>query len=141
MGEDSKLALPRFASLRSGEANVRTGPGTRYPIRVVFKKQHYPVKIIDEFDYWRKISDDSGNEGWVHKNMLTAKRTAVVQGKEEVARNDPDPRAAPLFRLEQGVVGELKSCRPEMCRIEIEGLKGWVPKKSLWGVLPGEVFE
>ncbi|MBN8530813.1 MAG: SH3 domain-containing protein [Alphaproteobacteria bacterium] len=141
IGEDSKLPLPRFVSLRSQEVNVRTGPGTRYPIRVVFKKQAYPVKITDEFDYWRKITDDADNEGWVHKNMLTAKRTAVVTGAEQVARNDPEPNSAPLFRVEPGVIGTLKACGVQMCRLEIEGLKGWVPKQSLWGVLPGEVFE
>ena len=39
------LPLPRFASLRSDEANVRSGPGTRYPIEWVFRRKGMPVEI------------------------------------------------------------------------------------------------
>ena len=39
----SGLPLPRFASLKSDEVNVRTGPGTRYPVDWVFKRKSMPV--------------------------------------------------------------------------------------------------
>ena len=74
--------IPRFASVRSNEANLRTGPGTRYPIEWVFKHQGLPVEIIakDDEDMWRRVRDADGAEGWVHKSELSGKRTGVVIG-------------------------------------------------------------
>ena len=53
----SGLSIPRFASLRSDEVNVRTGPGTRYPVDWVFKRKAMPVEIVAEYENWRKIRD------------------------------------------------------------------------------------
>ena len=41
----SGLPIPRFASLRASDVNLRTGPGTRYPIDWVFTHQGMPVEI------------------------------------------------------------------------------------------------
>ena len=61
----SGLPIPRFASLRSDEVNVRTGPGTRYPVDWVFKRKTMPVEIVAEYENWRKIRDWQGASGWV----------------------------------------------------------------------------
>ncbi|HKH69397.1 MAG TPA: SH3 domain-containing protein, partial [Reyranella sp.] len=66
----SGLPIPRFASLRSDEVNVRTGPGPRYPIDWVFKRKAMPVEIVAEFENWRKIRDWQGASGWVHQSLL-----------------------------------------------------------------------
>ncbi|MEK7246175.1 MAG: SH3 domain-containing protein, partial [Pseudomonadota bacterium] len=47
--ETSGLPLPRFASLRAGEVNVRTGPGVQYPVDWVFQRQGLPVEVIAEY--------------------------------------------------------------------------------------------
>ena len=49
----SGLPLPRFVTLRSGEVNLRAGPGVRYPVEWVYRKRHLPVEIIAEYDTWR----------------------------------------------------------------------------------------
>src|SRR5258706_546116 len=78
----ASLPLPRFVSLKSEEANVRTGPGTRYPIQWVYHRAGMPVEIVEEYDLWRKIRDVEGTTGWVHKTMLAGNRTALIKGKE-----------------------------------------------------------
>src|SRR4026209_512491 len=70
----SGLPLPRFASLRSDEVNVRTGPGPRYPIDWVFKRKAMPVEIVAEYENWRKIRDWQGASGWVHQSLLSGQR-------------------------------------------------------------------
>ena len=52
---ESGLAIPRMVSLRSSLINVRSGPGSRYPIEWVYKQKGAPVEIIAEFELWRKI--------------------------------------------------------------------------------------
>lgn len=131
--------LPRFASLRSGEVNVRTGPGPRYPVDWVFMRRDMPVEIVAEFDTWRKIRDWQNTEGWVHQSMLSSRRYVLIVADEVqplMRRNDDDGPAAAM--LEPGVVGQLMQCDPQWCRIQVNRLSGWVKRKALWGVYPDE---
>ncbi|MBV8170293.1 MAG: SH3 domain-containing protein [Alphaproteobacteria bacterium] len=138
---DSALPVPRFVSLRSDEVNVRTGPGVRYPIDWVFQRKTMPVEVLAEVDTWRKVRAADGTEGWVHQSMLTGRRTAMVTGRDVLTlrkRNASDADAVAM--LEPGVIGNLLECRDAWCRLEIAGNKGWLPRDTLWGVLPSENF-
>src|SRR5438067_115081 len=87
----SGLPVPRFVSLKADETNVRTGPGTRYPISWVYHRQGMPVEVIEEFDVWRKIRDSEGTTGWVHRTMLDGKRSVMIKSKEPcVMRAEPE---------------------------------------------------
>ena len=132
------LPLPRFASLRANEVYMRSGPGTRYPIEWIYRRRGLPVQIIAEFDTWRKVRDWNGAVGWIHRAMLTGKRTAITTAADTTLLREPDPGAPVVARAESGVVAQLLSCRGPWCRIEARGLKGWVPRGALWGTLPGE---
>src|SRR3546814_20543597 len=76
------LPLPRFVTLRADEVNLRTGPGTRYPIDWVYQRRGMPVEIIDEFDTWRRIRDWQGTEGWVHQSMVQGPPGLLVTGRQ-----------------------------------------------------------
>src|SRR5271170_753120 len=101
----SGLPVPRFASLRSDGVNMRTGPGTRYPIDWVFAREGLPVEIIAEYEIWRRVRDPDGAEGWVHKNALSGKRTAIVTGNLRDMYNGTEPQSAIVAHLEPGTVG------------------------------------
>src|ERR1700716_2387538 len=77
----SGLPLPRFATLKSDEVNVRTGPGARYPIDWVFRGNGMPVEIAAEYENWPKIRDGQGASGWVYQGLLTGKRSFVIASK------------------------------------------------------------
>lgn len=133
----SGLPLPRFASLASKEVNVRTGPSTDYPIRWVYERADLPVKIVEEFDVWRRIEDPDGETGWAHSSLLQLRRTVLVRGKEAQAmRRSPDTNARVVARVEPGVIGSLVGCEGAWCRIEAGGERGWLPRAVLWGVGP-----
>ncbi|MDD5587404.1 MAG: SH3 domain-containing protein [Alphaproteobacteria bacterium] len=137
----SGLPLPRFASLRSGEANLRTGPGTRYPIEWVLVHKGMPVEITAEFDVWRRVRDWEGTEGWVHKSSLTGKRGAVVTGAERELRENDKASTPTLAHLEPGAMGQLISCAPEWCRVKFGDIKGFLRKSEFWGVYANEVVD
>lgn len=137
----SGLPVPRFASLRSDEVNVRSGPGTRYPVEWVFEKKNMPVEVIAEFDTWRKIRDWQGTIGWVHQSMLVGKRSVIVSGRQVALLRTPESDSAPVARLETSVQGELLSCKGEWCRVRIADYKGWLARKDIWGVYPDEKIE
>src|SRR5260370_31287258 len=62
----SGLPIPRFASLRSDEVNVRTGPGARYPVDWVFKRKAMPVEIVAEYEDLRRNRHCQGVGGLVN---------------------------------------------------------------------------
>lgn len=133
--------LPRFASLRASEVNLRTGPGVRYPVEWVFVRRGLPVEITAEFDTWRKIRDWQGTEGWVHQSMLSGRRAAMVVGSTQSLRRKPTPDAPVVARVEADVVCDLLDCNDAFCRVEASGVRGWIPRGSLWGVYPGESID
>ena len=134
----SALGLPRFVSLRAPEVNLRTGPGTRYPIDWVYQRRDLPVEIIDEFDTWRRIRDAEGTAGWVHQSMLQSKRSVQITGEGVSLRRDPQDDSRPLAKLERGVIAKLESCGGAWCVIELDGYKGWIKRAEVWGVYPDE---
>lgn len=136
----SGLPLPRFASFRTNEVNMRTGPGTRYPIEWVYKHKGLPVEILSEFEIWRRVRDSEGSEGWVHKSSLSGKRMAIVTGApRDLLDNDKDG-ARVMAHLDTGAVGQVVSCSEVWCRLKFDGIKGYLRKEQFWGVYPNEAF-
>jgi SH3-like domain-containing protein len=133
--------LPRFVSLRSDEVNLRTGPGVRYPVEWVLQRRYMPVEVLAEFENWRKIRDWQGTEGWVHQSMLSGRRYAIVTGDTRVIRRQPETNSPAVARLEPGVVAQLLECKDQWCRVDINGIKGWLTRADFWGVYGNEAVK
>ena len=142
-GRGTGLPLPRFVSLRAGEVNLRTGPGVQYPVDWVYHRQNLPVEIIAEYGTWRKVRDWQGTQGWVHQSMVGAKRTFIVTGDIRSVRRKGDPKSDVIAKAEDGVIGRLLAC-PDVqgwCKVEVDGLEGWLRRVEFWGVHRNEVME
>ncbi|MEM8833114.1 MAG: SH3 domain-containing protein [Pseudomonadota bacterium] len=138
----SGLPIPRFISLAKNKVFMRTGPGLRYPIRWVYTKKQMPIEVIQEFDTWRKVRDVDGAEGWIHQSLLSGKRTALAQGEEgAIMLKKPESAARPVAMIESGVILTLESCAQKWCKATVDGFKGWIEKKSLWGVYADEELD
>jgi len=136
----SGLPTPRFASLRSGDVNVRAGPGVRYPVEWVFQRRGLPIEITAEFGTWRRVRDGQGGEGWVHRSMLSGRRAATVSVPVETLHRRASAESAAVARAEQGVVVSIRACKESWCEVESQGFRGWLPQTSLWGVYPKETI-
>jgi SH3-like domain-containing protein len=133
--------LPRFASLRSDEVNLRVGPGENYPIEWVYKRKDMPVEIVEEFQNWRKVQDWQGTQGWVLDRMVTGKRAVIVDGGVRPLYRLPDPASQIVVRAEPGVIARLIEFQGAWCHIEAGGYKGWVQRSEVWGILPDETLQ
>ena len=136
-----QLPVPRFVTLGPDEVNVRTGPGTRYPIKFVIRKGGLPVEITREFQVWREVRDMDGDKGWVHKAMLSGRRAIIVKGQVRTILKKPDDAAQPVVRLEPGVIADLEGCRATWCSVKIATYDGWIKKTDIWGVYPDETIK
>lgn len=138
--EPTGLPLPRFVTLDSGEVNLRTGPGFQYPVDWVYHRAELPIEIVAEYRNWRKVRDWQGDEGWVHKNMLSGRRGIIVTGSVRSLRAEPDAASGEIARAEPGVVGKLIGCPQNgmFCRVRLDGYEGWLSRDGFWGAYPGE---
>lgn len=141
----SGFPVPRFASLKSDNVYVRTGPSMDYPIKWIYKRDGLPIEIIQEFDAWRKIKDPDGAQGWVHKILLSGKKTArvvlpkSVDGKV-IAYDDGDMKK-PVVAFGEGVIIGVEACEKLVCRVKFAPYEGWVEKKYLWGIYGSDIFD
>jgi len=145
-GTASGLPVPRFVSLKSDKVNVRAGPTKDHDVAWVYSRAALPVEVTAEFENWRRIRDWEGAEGWVYHSLLSGRRTALVsqpKGKTELVelRARPDAAAAVMAKLQTGVLGSVKRCQNNWCRVIGDGFDGWVEQTRLWGVYPDEKVE
>jgi SH3-like domain-containing protein len=158
----SGYPLPRFASLKSNNINMRVGPGTENAILWTYVKAGLPVEIVLEFENWRKIRDADGVEGWVMQTMLSNRRTAIVEpgfakrpGDIEaiIEASDSAPElTVPLFAtpddtsrrvalLEPGVTLSVITCDGQWCSVSAGKHGGWIEKTRIWGVYSDEMID
>ncbi len=132
------LPLPRFVSLRADEVNLRSGPGTRYPIEWTYVRRGLPVEITAEYDNWRRIREFDGTTGWIHRSLLSGQRTVLVAGDTRTLYDEPDTAARTVLRAEPGVQGSLLSCAGAWCQIAIGDVRAFIPRSHIWGVYANE---
>ncbi len=140
--EGGPLKLPRFASLRSDDVNMRAGPGTRYRIDWVYKRRDLPVEIEREFDVWRWVRDSEGTQGWVHQATLMGRRNFIVQKADATLRSEANETGSAVAILKPGVLGRIRSCpaRSDWCNVQTGSYRGYLRREQFWGLLPNEVI-
>lgn len=142
VGTVTGYPIPRFVSIRSDEVNVRSGPGTRFPVKWILERKGLPVEVVQEYDTWRKIRDVDGEEGWVQQSMISPKRNAIVVGVDTVSvKKDAEDDARDIAQLEPSVQVTLIKCDETWCEIEVEDIDGFVRKKDIWGIYADERFD
>ena len=127
---------PYWASIDEPEARMRTGPSTEYPTMWIYQRERMPVKILARYKAWRKVEDVDGAQGWMHARLLSATRSALVQGEKGkiyALRSNPDDSARITWRVEPGVVGLITQCRDEWCLFDVTGRQGYIKTTQIWG--------
>jgi SH3-like domain-containing protein len=133
---------PYWASIASGEAMMRAGPGRNYPGIWLYKRRDLPVRVLKLYPNWRLIEDPDGARGWMLVTLLSDRRTAMVKpGEARPVHTGASDTSRVRYRAEPGVVGRISECRTGWCRIEIGKRKGFVRMADIWGVASDEVVE
>ena len=130
---------PYWASIASGEAMMRTGPGKNYPGTWLYKRRDLPVKVVKTYPNWRLIEDPDGTRGWMLVTLLSDRRTAIVRpGEPRPLHERPDPASRVAYLAEPGVVGRIEQCADGWCRMTIGKREGHIRAGDVWGVGAGE---
>jgi len=133
---------PYWASIASGEAMMRTGPGRNYPGVWLYKRRDLPVRVLQIYPNWRKIEDPDGELGWMLVTLLSDRRTAMIRpGAARDIRTKPAANAPIRYRAEAGVVGRIDQCERDWCRIEIGKRAGYIARGDLFGIDARETID
>ena len=126
---------PYWASIASGEAMVRTGPGRNYPGTWLYQRRDLPVRVVKVYSSWRLIEDPEGVRGWMLVSLLSDRRTALVKPGEPRAIHEKRDRASRVAYLaEPGVVGRIEDCDGSWCHIAIGKRAGWIGQSDIYGL-------
>ena len=135
-------APPHYASLRSDKVYLREGPTYQHRVLFTYKRKDYPVQVLAAYESWRRVRDADGTVGWISQTMLSDARSVLITGKGKAElRSSPTPAAPVAAEAEPGVVGKLKACKPQFCKITAGGVTGWIDRTRIWGVDAGEIID
>ncbi len=133
---------PYWASIASGQAMTRTGPGKNYPGVWLYQRRDLPVRVVKKYDHWRLIQDPDGVQGWMLVSLLSDRRTALVKpGEPRPVRVDRADGAKVRYLAEPGTVGRVDKCSAGWCRIAFGKRQGYIQTSDLWGVGEAEVVD
>ena len=133
---------PYWASIASGQAMTRTGPGKNYPAVWLYQRRDLPVRVVKKYESWRLIQDPDGAQGWMLVTLLSDRRTAIVkQGNPIAVRIRPNDGAKARYLAEQGSVGRIDHCGSGWCHVEFGKREGYIRMADIWGVGENEVLD
>lgn len=133
---------PYWASIASGEAMMRTGPGRNYPGLWLYKRRDLPIRVVKLYPNWRLVEDSEGVRGWMLVTLLSDQRTAIIRAgapRPIHVRSSVASRVA--YLAEPGVVGRIEHCARGWCEIAIGKKRGFVRVGDIWGVSPDETVD
>ena len=131
----SGLKIPRIVSLKNSLSYMRSGPGKKFPILFEFNQKGYPLKIIAEYNNWRKITTFSNITGWMHTQLLSSFKTGLIT-KITFLKKTPSNSGISVAKLLPKLLVNITRCTKIWCKIEILKDKvfvGWVKKETIWG--------
>ena len=142
IGKETGLEIPRYVSLKSNDANIRVGPSKNYPIEIKYIKKNYPLKVLEEYEDWRKVEDFQKNFGWIHKSLISGIRTGIVLSND-------NKTIKLLNTLNGNIIGEigkgnivfLEKCKIDWCLVSFGDYRGWIDKKNIWGIKEKEIIK
>ena len=127
------LSFAQTVSVKKDNVNVRSGPGTEFPIAMELF-QGYPLKVIEKKGDWLKITDFENDKGWIFSALTVQGNTVIVNGKKSVnMRSKPNTTASIVASVDGGGVLTKVSSQGKWLKVKhSQGTVGWIYRPLLW---------
>lgn len=137
MGPGSAVAQdlrpPYWASIDATRAIMRRGPSQQMLPMWEYRRPGLPVKVLRLHEDWREIQEPDGTTGWMHRSLITGRRTAIVTVDRTPLHASPDAASPVDYRAEAGVIGRISDCTRDWCLFDVLGRRGYVSTDAIWG--------
>ncbi len=120
-------------SVKKDNVNIRSGPGTEFPVTMELFKG-YPLKVVEKKGDWFKINDFENDSGWIFSSLVSSKSTVIVNGKKSInMRSQPNTTASIVAVVDRGVVLTKLSTQEKWVKVKhSQGITGWIYGPLLW---------
>jgi len=126
--------VPRWLSLKSDEVRARFGPGLDYRILWQYQVSGLPVQVVAETTEWRKICDPEGGVAWVHRSVVSSRRSAFNASDTEIPiRSGPSATAPLRARLSAHALVAMEDCEDGWCEVRAHRMRGFVRQQDIFG--------
>ena len=127
------LSFAQTVSVKKDNVNVRSGPGTEFPVAMELF-QGYPLKVLDKKGDWLKIIDFENDKGWIFSTLVVPGKTVIVNGKKSInMRSKPNTSASIVASVDRGVVLTKVSSQGKWVKVKhSQGTVGWIYSPLLW---------
>ena len=127
----SSIAMAARVSVSVPVANIRSGPGGTY--EVLWKvERHHPFEIIKTSGVWYRFRDFEGDEGWIHKSLVS-KTPSIITKKKCNVRLKPSTASDILFTVEKGIPFKIIKKKGVWINVKhADGDTGWIHKTLVW---------
>lgn len=129
----ANVLVAQTVSVKKDNVNVRTGPGTNFPIAMELFKG-YPLKVLQKKGDWLQISDFEDDKGWIYSKLVSPGNTVIVSGKDTInMRTKPSTNATVIAKVDRGVVLTPLSTEGKWTKVKhSKGTVGWIYNSLLW---------
>lgn len=126
------VALAERLSVSAQEANIRSGPGTRF--KTVWKVgKYHPFIVLEKSGPWYRFRDFEGDEGWVHKSLVSGLPTVVTLKDQSNIRSGPGADFKIVFVVDKGIPFKIVKRKGNWFHIQhADGDEGWIYKSLVW---------
>jgi len=128
------IANASFVSVAVEGANFRTGPSTSHSIRWDLDKG-YPLYVVSKTSNWYKVKDYLGYVGWVHKNVVSSRKSVIIRGKRINLRKGPGTHYQILGKGYKGQIFWVSRRYSKWIRVKdiVTGKVVWIYRSLVWG--------
>jgi SH3-like domain-containing protein len=126
----------QMACLRHSKVNVHVGPGLQYPVDWVLQYKDMPLVIVREFGQWRRVKLFDGTSGWIHKSLLSSKKTFIMKN-EAYLFSTPTELSLKIAKISPNVVVLFVKEKGQWFKVFIntkdgDKLVGWIKASNVW---------
>ena len=110
--------------------------------------EHFAPRLIGFFsraglprDAAEEVAQETMISVWTKARLYDPREAGVSTWIYTIARNariDRLRREGRRAKLETEVMGEIRSCQGDWCRVSAQGISGWVSRTEIWGVYKSE---
>jgi SH3-like domain-containing protein len=119
-------------SVKTNVANIRSGPSTADAVIWQVEKYH-PLNVMRRQGDWCLFEDFEGDRGWIHRSLLIAANTVIVEKNKCNVRSGPGTGNAIRFTVDKGVPFKVLEEKGKWLHVmHADGDKGWIHRSLVW---------
>lgn len=127
------LAAGQTVTVKKNNVNVRSGPGTEFPVAMELFKG-YPLQVMEKKGDWLRIIDFEDDRGWIYAPLVVSGSTVIVKGNKSInMRSNPNTKASIVATVDRGVVLTKLATKGKWVKVShSQGAIGWIYSPLLW---------